>query len=376
MREPPGRRRRLLVAFHEEYLNGATIAVLRLIEPLTERGWDVAFWVPRPGPAHDLLRERYARVEGARRPIASGLAALRLPPGVPRRLAATPGYLNAFARFVRAVSPDVLHSNSLYSFAEAFSGRALGVPTVLHLHDMAPASWKAEPVRQIARRVVDLSVAVSQACADSYETGGWSPTVVHGAAPLPTERCEIRRDPKPFVVGTVGVISRRKGTDVFVEAAERLRTTNPGIELHMIGSPTDPLDRRWGVDLLKRARSAGIRHRDHADVASALREWDAFVLPSRRDPFPLVMLEAMAAGLPAIGARVDGIEEQLSPRSGVLVTPEDPAELAATIRRVAALSMQERLAMADAARSRVEANFTLERQATGMDSAYRSVISA
>ena len=44
-----------------------------------------------------------------------------------------------------------------------------------------------------------------------------------------------------------------------------------------------------------------------------LARWDAFVLPSRSDPFPISMLEAMASGLPVVGTRRDGIAEQSRP---------------------------------------------------------------
>ena len=355
-------------------MNGATIAVIRLLEPLRGLGWDISLWAPVPGPAFDWLSERGFEVAGLPRPIASGLQALREPPGVRRRIEATPGYLTGFAKRMREVRPDVVHANSLYSFAEALTSKAMGVPTVMHLHDMAPSSWKAEPVRQMTRRALDRAVAVSEACASSYATGQWAPDVVHGAAPLPDDSCEIRASPDPFTVGTVGVISKRKGSDLFVEAAERLQRSHPEIELHMIGSPTDPLDREWGERVLKRARAAGVRHISRGDVAKKMSEWDAFVLPSRRDPFPLVTLEAMAAGLPVIGSRADGIPEQLGADGGVLVDSEDTTALVNAIARMAALPAAERRRMGQAARARVERLFTIGRQAEGMDDQYRRVL--
>ena len=365
---------RLLIALHDPLLNGATIAVLRLVAPLESLGWRIAFWVPAPGPAYDWLKERGAQVEGAERPIASGLAGLRQPPGVAARLAASPAYLRSFARFVRRFGADVLHANSLYSFAEALTARALGVPTVIHLHDMAPSSWKAAPVRQMVNRGLNGAVAVSEACAASYETRTRAPLVVHGAAPLPSAVLPVRDHPKPFVVGNVGVVSRRKGTDIYVEAAEILGRRNLDVEFHMIGSPSDPLDREWGEEVIERAVRAGIRHQPSADVAEAMSGWDAFALPARRDPFPLVVMEAMAAGLPVIASDVDGISEQLAEGAGVLVRPDDATSLATAIEEIAGAPASRRHALGAAARKRVEERFTVERQARGMDAAYRKVL--
>jgi len=365
-------RSRLLFVLHDELMSGATIALLRLVEPLRERGWQPVFWVPRPGPAADWLGSRGYRVGGRWRPIASSLVALHQPPGLARRTAGTPPYLSAFRRFVRECSPALVHANSLYSFAEGIVARCMGVPTILHLHDMVPASWKAEPVRQMTRHLFHGCVAVSEACALSYATGGWKPDVVLGAAPIPVKPVATRRKPSPFVVGTVGVISKRKGSDLFVAAAEALARSD--IEFRMIGSPSEPLDEGWAKDVLGRASAAGVTHLQQADVAREMETWDAVALPSRRDPFPLVMLEAMAAGLPVIGARVDGIPEQIGTDGGILIDAGDASALAGAIAQVSELSQSARAAMGVAARARAIANFTIERQATEMDHVYKRVV--
>jgi glycosyltransferase involved in cell wall biosynthesis len=368
--------RRVLLVLHNPLLNGASISALRAVPLLSERGWSFSFWVPTPGPAFDWLQARGADLRAAPRPIASGLAGLREPPGLARRLRATPAYLRQFRAALADASPDVVHANSLFSFAEAMSARRNGRPTVLHVHDMSPSSWKARPAAWICRRRVDVSIAVSEACARSYASDGWTPVVVHEAAPVPEEPARTRDDPRPFVIGTVGVIARRKGMDVFVEAARRVRARTSSIEFRMIGSPDDPLDREWGLDIVERARAAGVRHVPQADVNAALREWDAFALASRIDPCPIALLEAMALGLPVIGARTDGIPEEITPECGLLVAAGDADSLASAMMEVAGLPAGRRRAMGGAGRARVGEVFSLERQADGIERAYEGAIAA
>ena len=62
----------------------------------------------------------------------------------------------------------------------------------------------------------------------------------------------------------------------------------------MVGDAHELIERRWAQGVLRDARDAGIEHLPQTDVLERLRAWDAFVLPSRADPFPISMLEAMA----------------------------------------------------------------------------------
>ena len=105
----------------------------------------------------------------------------------------------------------------------------------------------------------------------------------------------------------------------------------------MVGAAHDAVQREWAHALLARARTVGIHHIPRTrECSSASRSWDAFVLPSRADPFPISMLEAMASGLPVVGTRRDGIAEQIAAGTGLLIEPDDPGALADAIAWCAA----------------------------------------
>jgi glycosyltransferase involved in cell wall biosynthesis len=363
---------RVLVVLHEEALGGATLAVLRCVPGLTERGWQFSFWVP-PGPAHEELARRGERVAGAARPLAYSVRAMRLPPGPLARARSLPGYLGGLWRRIRAERPALVHANSHTTLADAALARAAGVPTVLHLHEMFGEGPKWDAARTLVDRAGTEVVAVSEACADSLAVGRRRARVVrNGVVPPPMPA--TASDGPGFTVGTVGVIARRKGTDVYVEAARRVRDRRPQVAFELVGAPTDPLDAEWAADVLRVAGEAGIEHLERADVAERLLGWDVFALPSRNDPFPLSMLEAMASGLPVIGAAVDGINEQVAPGTGILVEPEDPVALAGAICDLLDRPTSERAALGAAARRRVESEFTIEAQVEGLDAAYRAAV--
>ncbi len=365
----------MVMAFHSPLLGGATISALRTVPFLVERGWNVSFWTPAPGPCFAWLEERGADVRGEFRPLASSLRGMRLPPGFVRRASASPGYLIRFCGMLRDLRPQVFHANSLFTFQEALiAGRVLGIPTLAHVHDMAPAG-KRRLARAICRHGVTKTIAVSRACAASYAYDGWAPAVVYEAAPLPANAAPFRESPRPFVVGTVGVVARRKGSDLFVAAARELMKRHPGrFEFRMVGSPDDPFDREWGERVIAEAKAAGIVYMPEADVVSELQEWDCFALPSRADPCPIVMLEAMASGLPVVGTRVDGIAEQITPESGILVRGDDASALAAAIERVADSPSPQRREMGKAGRARVASEFSVESQARALHESYLATL--
>lgn len=99
-------------------------------------------------------------------------------------------------------------------------------------------------------------------------------------------------------------------------------------------------------------------HGQVTDVPGAFGTIDLLVLPSDAEGFGLVLIEAMAAGVPVIGTNVDGIRDVIrAGETGLLVPPRNPAALAAAIQRLAEdAQLRERLI--DNARRDVEARFS------------------
>jgi glycosyltransferase involved in cell wall biosynthesis len=67
------------------------------------------------------------------------------------------------------------------------------------------------------------------------------------------------------------------------------------------------------------------------DIDALLRSHDVLVLPSKREGFPMVILEAMSSGLPCVATRVGGVPDVINSSNGWLVNKEDPADLARAI---------------------------------------------
>jgi glycosyltransferase involved in cell wall biosynthesis len=134
----------------------------------------------------------------------------------------------------------------------------------------------------------------------------------------------------PVTVGTIAGLEYWKGVDLLVEACGQVSAP---IRLEVYGEGV------WRRRLEARARALGIDARFHGRVPAAeerLEEMDLFVLPSRADNLPMVILEAMARALPVVATRVGGVSEVVEDgRTGVLIEPEDVSALAAAIEALA-----------------------------------------
>jgi glycosyltransferase involved in cell wall biosynthesis len=375
---PTVRQRRLCILFHESEILGAGLSVLRTLGKLRSDGWRISGWFPGPGPLVDEAGPALASTGFHEKPIAFSLGGWRREPGIARRLRGTPSYLSAFARWLAAEAPDVVHANSLLMLPEATIARARGVPLVAQIHELPPPGPKRSLSIRWAAAAADVLVGVAAPVSGMLrEHAGRTPVLtIYNGVPA-ANRAQPADD--GFVVGTIGHVARTKGTDVFLEAARLALAERPALRFEHVG-PT----RLWGddayddhVDALAASPElqGSLRMLGRRPAAPALARWSVFVLASRQEAFPLSTLEAMAAGVPVVATAVGGIPEQIEHlESGVLVEPESAGEIRDWIVRL--YDDQElRSRLAAAGRKRVREAFPLEAQAEGLEHAYDEAIS-
>ncbi|MDQ2758656.1 MAG: glycosyltransferase family 4 protein [Actinomycetota bacterium] len=131
---------------------------------------------------------------------------------------------------------------------------------------------------------------------------------------LPTQRSRPA-DAAPTVL-FVGNDFERKGGPQLLEAFRLVRARVPGARLQVVGTP-HPIPPQDGVEVIGRVDGREAMSRLYAAAS-------VFVLPSTFDPFPLVVLEAMAHGLPVVATRQCGVPEMVvDGTTGMLVEPGD-----------------------------------------------------
>ncbi len=279
-----------------------------------------------------------------------------------------PDELDRIARFCRDQSVDVIHGHM--SRANNFAIRLkqqTRVPCVLTAHALV---WHPH------WREADRVLAVSEATARWHRRWNFvSPSRIETIlnfidpeklTPNSSAREKLRAEwgvsESELLLGTIGDVIPRKGHDVLIRALEK----SPGFKLAVIGQG----DEKFIGPLRKLAGERALWLGRRTDIPDTLSALDGFVLASRRDPCPMAVIEALGAGLPVVGSRVDGIPEFVEEgASGFLARPGDSTDLARALNQLSGLSVEQRRAMGQAGRAFVETRATVESQVPRIEAA-------
>lgn len=301
---------------------------------------------------------RVARIAGLTRiPRASAV----------RRLAAT----------LRALDPAIVHVNATDQgdgLAAILAARAVRRPLVVTVHlALDGRTRRHEVLSGWALRRADGVIAVAPAIAAHLRGLGVEATVVPNGRPAPRPapgtRAMIGVPADAVLVGGIGRLSEQKGWDVLCRAAPAIRERCAGAHVVIVGDgPARPqlelLARRHGVRLL------GAR----ADAGAILCAFDVLAAPSRFEGLPLVPIEALHAGVPVVGADIDGVRGVVGD-AGVLVPRDDADALGAAVGALAA-DPARRAQIAERGRARAAELFSVERMAAQTRDVYERAAGA
>ncbi len=301
--------------------------------------------------------------------------------------------LRRLLRLLRVERIDLVHAHLTYAATwGALAARLTAVPCLasLHLPPSPESAWSRPGLRErlmafLLRRWSAGAIAVSGAVREAYVRRGLlDPSrvaVVHNGIDLTAfaeapaaARAEHRREldlpPEAKLVTTVSVLREGKGLEVLLRAASAVLDSDPRARILVVGdgplAPTLHAQARQ-AGLGEGVRWAGFRR----DVPSLLAASDLFVLPSLRDAFPTVLLEAMAAGLAVVATRTGGVPEIVADgHTGVLVPPGDAPALARAVAQLLA-SPEKRTTLGEAGRRRAFAEFSSPAWVGRLEDVYR-----
>ena len=209
--------------------------------------------------------------------------------------------------------------------------------------DIAEISRSSGHVRRIWRFLIakaDAVVACSHAL--RQDVVQFSPrarvTAIHNGVDVDLFS-KIIREPRPSIrkILHIGKFEHKKSQDIILPAFKQLLATHPDCSLTLVGGAgplveeTRALIARLGLQKHVEM-SVNVPH-DH--LPGLMEKSDLFLLPSRVEPFGIVLLEAGASGLPVIATNVGGIPELIeNERTGLLIEPGSVGELELAMRRL------------------------------------------
>lgn len=229
-------------------------------------------------------------------------------------------------RVLKHLRPDIAHAH-LTSARTALRGWRTDIPRLSTLHIRYKPQQHADLDGLIAIAPWQLEDIPADLRARSVQIDNW--TLPHAATADARERLrkEFSIAPDAFVFGALGRVEHSKGLDVLVDAWQRAALPKDArLVIVGQGKAWEPLREKAGTAVVM------------PGFTSTPRDWleafDVFISAARDEPFGLVLLEAMQAGLPVIASDSEGARHMQALINAPLLPAGDVDALAARLREI------------------------------------------
>ena len=359
-----------------QHLYGGQLDMLRFFQHVDQDRLLPMVLAPAEGPFVDRVRdlgiaveimplpEELARTGGA---LLHGSAWDRI-----RQTALLTPWSLRVARWLHQSRAEALYANNRRALLTlGLAAKMARIPLFWHIKQDRDRGWMDTLAMHLMTYAGACSRDVQQAFRHRHPRHahriGYIPNGIpldHFRRPGGTMRAVLGIPPDAPVVGLVGSITPRKGVDVFIEVALRLAEAFPNVHFLVAGdAPTTYLD--YKTRMISLARPLLETGRFHAtgwleDMPALYRTLDVLVMPSRVEGFGLVIIEAAAAGVPAVRSASGGHTETTLDGQTGFVAPIDDVD--AFTERVSQLLADDALRrrMGRAARDYVLQHFGIQ----------------
>lgn len=401
---------RILFICHDGDLYGSQRSLSLIVANLPAETYQCFVSIARPGPLRELLDTypntqvlSHKRLQWVKHDPRNWLQ--RIGDCLALLFAAFPRTWQLF-NTIRREKINLVHTNVTVSLEGALAAALAGVPHIWHIRELfMEKSPKFHMVlgRRLSRRIIDrLSdqvICISKAVRDQFgpylEDDPDKYCLIYNAMELNNlpslllwndhQRAILKSlslaslkvpDSQRFRVGYIGRLSAGKGFHELLEAFALLRKRELPIELLVAGSFVDePYERRIRGIIQREGLADSVTFLGYqADLSPVYELLDLLVVPSVNEPFGRVVIEAMANGVPCIGANAGGIPEIIDNHdTGWLYPPGDIYALAGMIEELTGTFWKLETIRQNARRMVCE-RFNIETQIRMLRECYHSVM--
>ena len=283
---------------------------------------------------------------------------------------------------------DIIHAHNATAWFYSFWASILsGIPLVYTEHDRSfPSPLRLKILHYFLGKYTHAIVAVSKAVKNNMERyehiknikviyNGIDPFLFYPATPEEKilKKRQLGLDENDFVLGNVGRMDYWKNQRILIEILPDLKKLFPKIKLVLVGGGEEE-DNLKSLAIKKRINKDVLFLGKRGDVNEILKAFDLFVFPSLTEGLPLVVIEAMATGLPVIASSVGGIPELIvHGENGFLVSPSNKDEIKKAIINLIENS-DLRIKMGEAGRIIFKNHFSLPNMVENYIKIYKKLI--
>jgi len=300
---------------------------------------------------------------------------------------------------IRRLRPHIVHTQtSKAGVVGRLAARLAGTPIVIHtahafpFHPHLPPAvrWCYIVIERWMARLTDLIIVDTE----SVRSDGLREHVVNTQEKLVTVpmgldlqkfspsksgpgnlRAALGVGPQSLVVGTVARLVPDKGMDCFLEMAAHVLAVRKDVQFFIVGDgPIRGALQQRAIEIGIAPHIMFLGHRD--DIQDLMEAMDVFVLPTKREGFGVVFVEAMAMGKATVGSLIGPVAEVVEDGvTGYLVPPDDAQGFAEQVLGLLA-DEKKRLDFGMAGRRRVEQYFNQTRMFDSIEGHYRHLLKA
>ena len=293
-------------------------------------------------------------------------------------------------RLLKEQSIDIVHTQNPASWLYCIlPARFAGVPLIHTVH--TAADYYGRHVRRwiilehllsrFTKRIVTVAGSLATFMKEREKVPGHKISVIYNGIhaekydkmiDVQKKKAELSLKDTDFVIGNVARFYPNKNHELLVRSFKEVVNRMPHAKLLLAGEGPLKEHIQSLVQQMQLSGSVSLLG-NRRDIPELLQVFDLFVLPSKREGFPIGLLEAMAAGLPVVASDVDGNGELVvNGSTGILIPSGDAKALTGTIISMAENKQRAR-EMGIKGKQRILEHFTFNKMMENYENLYRSV---